>query len=284
MESRSHTLTHLEPLNEKSVGFKELNNLLDELIIHISAFGIFGGIQATISYMIQLEFLKKRSQDLNTLALFSYIITSLSFVKATLSNHIEQYEANEQIMRFSSDKILKLLRILTEYPKKSKEELCAIIFTKRRFTAKIIYHILDSWRRSDPDYAYIKPDYIVGYNNNPYNATRENLFVTKKNKEVINSFRNKEINVLVSSSVLEEGVDMQKCTLVVKFDLPEDYRGYIQSKGRARHKDSFYIMLVEKSEYNKFFQRYKLYQAVEIELNKVCIMIFDIIELKFLHL
>lgn len=271
IETPTYTLPNFEPLNAP-LGFKELSNMLDEMIFHITTLGIYGAIKSCISYMIQLECLKKHCQDLNMLALITCIITNLSFILQTFNNHIKKYSEIEQVNRFSSDKIRELIDIFREYPQQSKEELCAIIFTKRRFTAKIIYHILEGLSNCNPEFKHIKPDYIVGYNNNPYNATRENLFITKKNKQVIESFRNKEINVIVSSSVLEEGVDMQMCTLVVRYDLPDDYRGYIQSKGRARHKDSLYVMMVETNESKKFLQKYREFQAVEEALNIVSII------------
>lgn len=274
VETPSYTLS-LRPLN-KPFTFKELTNMLDEIILHMSTLGMYGAIKTTISYMIQVECLKKHCQDLNMLALFSYIITTLSFIKQIFSKHMKKYEENEQIEKFSSDKILKLIEIFREYKNKSNEELCAIIFTKRRFTAKILYHIIDALRRCNPEFMHLKPDYMVGYNSNPYNATRENLFISKKNRQVIESFRNKETNVIVASSVLEEGVDVQKCTLVIRFDLPEDYRGYIQSKGRARHKSSIYYMMVEQSDFSKFHQKYQEYQAVEGTLTAVSLKIFKL--------
>lgn len=252
----------------KSFGLKDLKNMLDEIILHITTLGLYGAIKTAISYMIQLECLKKHCTDLTMLALFTSIITNLSFIKQLFGNHVGKYSESEQIERFSSDKILKLIDIFRQYPRKSDEELCAIIFTKRRFTAKILYHILDGLTQH-PEFKHIKCDYVVGYNNNPYNSTRENLFITKKNKQVIESFRNKEINVIVSSNVLEEGVDVQKCTLVVRFDLPEDYRGYIQSKGRARHKTSLYYMMIDMNDYAKFNGKYREFQDVEESLNKV---------------
>lgn len=270
MEPPSYSL-NLTPLN-KTVGFKELKNMLDEVALHMSTMGIYGGIKATISYMIQLECLKKHCNSLKMLAVYTTVITNLSFIKQMLADHIKQYNEKEQIKRFSSDKILKLIEIFQQYPQNSDEELCAIIFTKRRFTAKILYHILDGLSHN-PEFQHIKCDYMVGYNNKPYNSTRENLYMTKKNKQVIESFKNKEINVIISSNVLEEGVDVQKCTLVVRYDLPEDYRGYIQSKGRARHKTSLYYMMVENNKYSKFIVKYKDYQAVEERLNQVSISI-----------
>lgn len=271
IEGRNYTMPNLMPLND-SCNLKDLNNLLEDIILHMSTMGIYGAIKCAISYMIQLECLKKHCQDLKMFALFTCIITKLSFIKQTLSNEIKEFEEKDQIDRFSSDKILHLIDIFRNYSSVCKEELCVIIFTKRRFTAKLIYHILDSLSKCNPEFQHIKPDYIVGFNNNPYNSTRESLFISKKNKQVIEMFRNKEINVLVSSSVLEEGVDMQKCCMVIRYDLPEDYRGYIQSKGRARNKDSLFYMMVEQTQLHKYNQRYCVFQNVEKALNDVSIM------------
>lgn len=268
-ENPSYTLTHLTPLNDDSAGYKELVNMLDEVILHINAFGMYGAIKSVISYMIQLECVKKRCQDVAVLSLFNYILTILTFIEQILRKTMEKYHEKDQIILYSSDKILKLIDIFRKFSSNSTEELSAIVFTKRRFTAKIVYHILDGLSNCHPEFKHIKADYIVGYNNNPFNATRENLYITKKNKEVIEAFRNKEINVLVSSSVLEEGVDMQKCSLVVRFDLPDDYRGYVQSKGRARHKDSLYYMMVEDKDFMKFMKKYREFQTIESILNKV---------------
>lgn len=279
-EAPTYTLTHLTPLNE-SVGLKDLVNLLDDFLLHLESTGMYGAVKACISYMIQIEYLKKSCDNLNMLSLLTSVMTNLSFIKEMLTNQLKIYDEINQINKLSSNKILELINIFRQFPINCNEELCAIIFTQRRFTAKILYHILDSLRKCNPEFAHIKPDYIVGYNNNPFNSTRENLFISKKNKQVIEAFRKHELNVIVSSSVLEEGIDMQKCTLVVRYDLPADYRGYIQSKGRARHKDSLYYMLVERLEYPKFIKKYKEFQEVEQVLNNVSYVFLQGITIHF---
>jgi endoribonuclease Dicer len=46
----------------------------------------------------------------------------------------------------------------------------------------------------------------------------------------------------------EEGLDFQPCKLVIKFDVTKNLSSYIQSRGRARHKDSQYLVFVMKGD------------------------------------
>jgi len=56
-----------------------------------------------------------------------------------------------------------------------------------------------------------------------------------------------QVNLLVATSVGEEGLDIQTCCLVVRFDLPETVNSFIQSRGRARMSKSKYVFLLERS-------------------------------------
>ncbi|KAE8724485.1 Dicer-like protein 4 [Hibiscus syriacus] len=52
------------------------------------------------------------------------------------------------------------------------------------------------------------------------------------------------LNLLVATKVGEEGLDIQTCCLVIRFDLPETVASFIQSRGRARMPVSEYAFLV----------------------------------------
>lgn len=63
----------------------------------------------------------------------------------------------------------------------------------------------------------------------------------------IRSFKNKLINILISTSVTEEGLDVPDCNLVISFSEPKTIKSFIQLKGRARKENSEYIILSPES-------------------------------------
>lgn len=59
---------------------------------------------------------------------------------------------------------------------------------------------------------------------------------------VLSDLRRGEINVLIATSVVEEGVDVQACSFVLVFDTLKNIKSYIQMKGRARQKNAKFFV------------------------------------------
>lgn len=70
----------------------------------------------------------------------------------------------------------------------------------------------------------------------------------KKQENVLRHFRQHKFNLLIATCIVEEGLDIPKCNLVCRFDFPKTFRSYVQSKGRARARDSCYCLLVDSEE------------------------------------
>lgn len=82
-------------------------------------------------------------------------------------------------------------------------------------------------------------------------------------------FKRGLINCIVATDVVDEGIDIPTCTLIIRYDEPMDFRGYVQSKGRARHSSSNYIILIPEDDNKKFLPRYCEYKNTESKLKKV---------------
>ena len=99
------------------------------------------------------------------------------------------------------------------------------------------------------DYAGIISDYVYGHNLVELMKNKTGFTMTsKKQEEILKRFRRGEFNVLVATSVVEEGLDVRKCNIVVRFDGISNYREYVQSKGRARAPNSQFFVLAESCE------------------------------------
>lgn len=112
---------------------------------------------------------------------------------------------------------------------------------------------------------------MVGVNNEMPESI-EAILDHNYNSIALEKFRNKKTNLIVTSSVLEEGIDLQICNLVVMYDSPKVYRSYVQARGRARVDKSEYIVMVDDKHFNKFQKKVLNWRGVDnsLKTNLVC--------------
>lgn len=146
------------------------------------------------------------------------------------------------ILSNSSPQVKELLtfihRIFIE-----KSVMKGLIFVKERFTARILCHVVRRYfNTKENDHLKVNVDFMVGRNANTPESI-ETVISHQNNNEVLNKFRRGEINLIVATSVLEEGIDLQDCNMVICYDAPTNFQKYVQSKGRARMKNSIYAIM-----------------------------------------
>ena len=151
------------------------------------------------------------------------------------------------------------------FPEFSEENtLCGIVFVERRYTALVLSELINIAAKLNRKLTFIKSNFVIGHGTGGkvnYSSHTEMNF--KKQEEVLRQFRRHEFNLLIATSVVEEGLDIPKCNVVCRFDFPKTYCSYVQSKGRARAKDSRYYMLVDKET--------KVEKESELEVcNEIC--------------
>ncbi|KAG0034128.1 Dicer-like protein 1, partial [Podila clonocystis] len=136
-------------------------------------------------------------------------------------------------------KVQKLIQTLRVTGTMLGDKFCGIIFVQRRDTAVALTIQLQMY---EPFRAMFRTQVLVGHSEGHHPLLN---MTSKEQSIIINKFRDKEYNLLVSTSVAEEGLDIQPCNVVIRFDPVNTTTSYIQSRGRARKKDSLYIMLQE---------------------------------------
>ena len=61
-----------------------------------------------------------------------------------------------------------------------------------------------------------------------------------------------QLNIIVATSILEEGLDVQSCNLVIRFDPSATVCSFIQSRGRARMQNSDFLIMVKRLIHHPF--------------------------------
>jgi len=64
--------------------------------------------------------------------------------------------------------------------------------------------------------------------------------------ETIADFKTGEKNLIVSTSVAEEGIDIQACGSVIRWDPPMNMASWVQSRGRARKERSSFTVMFDR--------------------------------------
>lgn len=77
-------------------------------------------------------------------------------------------------------------------------------------------------------------------------------------KETLNDLRNRTKNLIIVTSVCEEGMDITACNLVICFEPPPNLKSFIQRRGRARSTKSKYVIMFPMGQEKALLEWYKL--------------------------
>lgn len=266
INSKSLKETTPKKIKELITMFKDFDYLAGEM-------GPFGGYLSLLSTLIQLELTKRWS---GTDKYREIVKTGITTVERCIDMMSVRLGLNRQnlslVTQHMSDKVKKLIHLLRKFftdPNREKDLQC-LVFVERRSTAKALYHVLKTVAKNDASFPIV-PDFMVGLNNELPESI-EAIVSSNFNRLTLEKFKNKETNLIVSSSVLEEGIDLQMCNLVVMYDKPKTYRSYVQARGRARVDSSDYIVLLENDKVQDFQNKVMVWRSVDAVLKEELLM------------
>lgn len=122
----------------------------------------------------------------------------------------------------------------------------------------------------DEDYWWISALYSLDKIANPSKEPREAENEHKRQETVLRKYRTHGCNIMVATSILEQGCDLPKCNLVIRFDLPLSFHSYVQSKARARSAEAYYILLARHTQVDRFIEHLAKFMEVENTLLRRC--------------
>lgn len=201
---------------------KELSLLFEDFKYELEEMGVYGGYLSLQAIRVQYELVKKQPNQ--NKQIMNVVETCLKYVQELIKMVEDEIDMNnitaEDIILNSSLKVRTLIGILKlKFSNPNREsDLQCLVFMKRRFTAKCFYHLFKRYAELEHNFP-IKADFVVGINSELPESMDE-ILSENSNKFAIEKFRMKQTNCIFTSSVLEEGMDLQLCNLVVMYDYP----------------------------------------------------------------
>ncbi|KAB5585833.1 hypothetical protein GE09DRAFT_1016737 [Coniochaeta sp. 2T2.1] len=137
-----------------------------------------------------------------------------------------------------SRKLQKLINTLDSY----EGDLTGIVFAEERTTVVVMTQLL---LRHPTTRGRFRVASVVG--NSRYRLRKQSLLELGNSdaQEALQGFRRGRVNLLVATTVLEEGIDMPACNIVICFEKPKTLKSFIQRRGRARMNASKLILLLD---------------------------------------
>ncbi|KAK0444119.1 hypothetical protein EV421DRAFT_2081413 [Armillaria borealis] len=153
------------------------------------------------------------------------------------------------IVEDSSKKVAELVKALLQEKEQfeaANEAFSGLVFVTRRDAVLALTEILTHHPETKDKF---KIGSLLGTSDSSYRHSFLDLtrkLLKQSQEETLSDFRIGEKNLIISTSVAEEGIDVQACGCVIRWDPPQNMVSWLQSRGRARRKRSTFIVMFQR--------------------------------------
>ncbi|KAG7492292.1 hypothetical protein MATL_G00012880 [Megalops atlanticus] len=158
------------------------------------------------------------------------------FLFGLFHEHKSKLQTLASQAQFENPKLSKLEHTLLEQFGEKRGSR-GILFSKTRKGTQCLHNWICANRRLQA--AGIRAAILTGSGN------LANCMSQNEQKQTISLFRSGVLNLLVSTSIAEEGLDIPECNLVVRYGLLTNEIAMQQASGRARAEDSVYSVVAQ---------------------------------------
>ena len=182
----------------------------------------------------------------------NYLLKNLTRIEITPIPEGDE-DGPADLLRRTSDKVDKLVDILLKekaFFENEEMEYRGLVFVTRRDAVLALTAVLARHPRTAD---VLRVGSLLGQSGD--SRRRAFLDITRRllrqpADKTLDAFRIGDLDLIVATSVAEEGLDIQACCNVVRWDPPANMVSWTQSRGRARQKrSSFVVMLSDSSAY-----------------------------------
>ncbi|CAK4028247.1 Dicer 2 [Lecanosticta acicola] len=155
-----------------------------------------------------------------------------------------------------SHKAEQLIEILRKIDTSSVR---GIVFVEQRAQVTALAHLLSTVQQVAPLY---RIGSFVGTSSSTYRKQSvADLTDLKEQQRDLEAFRKGEKNLIIATTVLEEGIDVSACNLVICFEPPKNLVSFVQRRGRARQQDSKYFLFIAEDDPKRNSQKWSDLEA-----------------------
>jgi ERCC4-related helicase len=163
-------------------------------------------------------------------------------VKAHLLRMLDKIHAGDVPNSDSPQISPKLERLISFLGENEHPEFSGLVFVQQRATVSVMSALLSIHPRTRQHFRCAP---YVGLSNS---ANRKQnigeLLDPRAMCDTLDDFRNRRKNLIISTDVLEEGIDITACHMVICFNEIPNLKSFIQRRGRARQEKSTYAIML----------------------------------------
>ncbi|RAL11945.1 putative RNA helicase/RNAse III [Aspergillus homomorphus CBS 101889] len=138
-------------------------------------------------------------------------------------------------------RISRKLSLLVDFlHERGHPDFAGLVFAKQRVTVSVLAQLLSVYPLTRDRFRCAA---YVGWSNGGSKDVLGELLDPQLQRETLSDFRSGQTNLIVATDVLEEGIDISACSVVVCYDKPPNLKSFVQRRGRARHKESTYAIM-----------------------------------------
>ena len=150
-----------------------------------------------------------------------------------------QWEGDRVSHYFEGSRFSALVGVLAEFANnvfREKNDFRGIIFCDTKTAVhRIVRHLTNH-----PDVGWMQPRCFVGHAKTVVDEGETLGMTASQQAQTLQAFRAGGCQLLVATSVAEEGLDVPICSLVIRYEGQFTVQSFIQSRGRARKQGAYY--------------------------------------------
>jgi len=146
---------------------------------------------------------------------------------------------------------------------KASSNFTGLIFIEQRVWVATLAQILATHPRTKNLFRI--GTFLGTSNTSKHKENIANLVEPKNQQTTLDDFRAGRINLILTTSILEEGIDISSCNSVICFERPKTLKSFVQRRGRARKQRSKYLIFTPQGEAVRSSESW---QMLEVEMRR----------------